>query len=53
MERANVMYGQDHIVWTFCVFDKIDEVGTVFYIGLLFIAIDCRNESTKLKIRSE
>ena len=51
MERTNVKYGQDHIVWNLRVFNKVDEVGSVFYIGLLFIAIDCIRESTKLKRR--
>ena len=52
VERSNVKCGQNHIVWNFRVFNKINEVVSVFYIGLLFIAIGCSNESTKLKIRS-
>lgn len=36
VERTNVEYSEDHIVWNLRVFNKVDEVGGVFYTELLF-----------------
>lgn len=35
--RTNVKCSKDHIVWNLRVFNKVDEVGSVFNIGLLEI----------------
>ena len=36
VERTNIKCGWNHIVWNLRVFNKIEKVGSVFNIGLLF-----------------